>query len=66
MLCFTYSRVQLQQHGKIVTMMQFALLFLHITTLGEYVIEDLDIYIFVQNIVFSRLISFRLETQSFV
>ena len=47
-------------------MMQFALLFLHITTLGEYVIEDLDIYIFVQNIVFSRLISFRLETQSFV
>jgi len=47
MLCFTYSRVQqLQQHGKIVTMMQFALLFLHITTLGEYVIEDLDIYIF--------------------
>lgn len=46
MLCFTYSRVQLQQLGKIVTMMQFALRFLHITTLGEYLNRGSSWYLY--------------------
>ena len=60
MLCFTYSRVQLQQNGKIVTIWCNLHCFFFIShRWGNILIEDLlDIYIFVQIIVFRRLIPF--------
>jgi len=63
MLCFTYSRVQLQQNGKIVTIWCNLHCFFFIShRWGNILIEDLlDIYIFVQIID-----SFWLQTQSFV
>ena len=56
MLCFTYSRVQLQQNGKIVTIWCNLHCFFFIShRWGNILIEDLlDIYIFVQIIVFRR------------